>query len=154
MSWGFCRFFGFLVFWWSDSSRDLNLALKWRNTVKQSFINFTEQIWGTSLRRDRDFSKFGIYPLASLVDTPWLEAMHEVLQFVKHYHHTKFQVNISNRSWVLEAIPPNLHDCTRPCRLMCDDDLRSIKIRNATLHFFLNSCKFSAIVILDFLAYF
>ncbi len=31
--------------------------------------------------------------------------MHVVLQYSKFYYHTKFQANISNRWWVLEAIP-------------------------------------------------
>jgi hypothetical protein len=45
-----------------------------------------------------------------LVDTPWQEAMNEVLQFFNSYYHIKFQANISNGSRVLEAIPSKIPD--------------------------------------------
>ncbi len=39
------------------------------------------------------------------MDDPCWEELHDVLQFSKHYHYAKFQVNISNRCRVLKAIP-------------------------------------------------
>jgi hypothetical protein len=43
--------------------------------------------------------------LTVFVDDPYWEVLQGVLQFSKHYHHTKFEVIISNGYRVLEAIP-------------------------------------------------
>ncbi len=44
--------------------------------------------------------------LRYLWTVPWQENMHDVRKLFKYYSHIKFQVNISNGSRVLEALPP------------------------------------------------
>ncbi len=63
------------------------------------------------------------------MDGPWWEDLHTVLQFSKHYHHTKFQVNSSNGWRVLEAIPSEREDAAKCGKSLVAQIFSHIKIR-------------------------
>jgi hypothetical protein len=67
--------------------------------------------------------------LTEFLGAPWWEDLHAVLQFSKHYHHTKFQVNSSNGWRVLEAILSEREDAAKCGRSLVAQNFSHIKIR-------------------------